>query len=360
MNLSYTDEQNMLRDMVSKFCTSDYDFETRMKTVNSDNGSNPEHWKMFAELGLLAIPFSEEQGGLGGGHTDLSLIFEEFGKAIVVEPYLANVVLAGGVLKRSNLENADELIAGIVSGETQISLANYEPKKGFNLDNIDTTIGSDGQINGTKSTVLNAGNADHFLVFGKSGDGYAFGLVNKSSDGVKVVNYKTYDGFVSGDLVLENCKCDAVFSAENALEILEETILDAIVCVSSEAVGAMEKSYKLTIEYTQQREQFGQSLSKFQALQHRMVDMFMETEFTKSFLLKVLATEDSDEKRKLIFGLKNQIGKAGKIVGEEAVQMHGGMGCTEEMSIGHYLKRLVAISHLFGNPDYYLKKYSDS
>ena len=159
MNLSYTDEQNMLRDMVSKFCTTDYDFETRMKTVNSDNGSNPEHWKMFAELGLLAIPFSEEQGGLGGGHTDLSLIFEEFGKAIVVEPYLANVVLAGGVLKRSNLENADELIAGIVSGETQISLANYEPKKGFNLDNVDTTISSDGQINGTKSTVLNAGNA---------------------------------------------------------------------------------------------------------------------------------------------------------------------------------------------------------
>ena len=186
--------------------------------------------------------------------------------------------------------------------------------KGFNLDNVDTTISSDGQINGTKSTVLNAGNADHFLVFGKSGDGYAFGLVNKSSDGVKVVNYKTYDGFVSGDLVLENCKCDAVFSAENAHEILEETILDAIVCVSSEAVGAMEKSYKLTIEYTQQREQFGQSLSKFQALQHRMVDMFMETEFTKSFLLKCLQQKTLMRKESLSLVLKIKLVKQVKLL----------------------------------------------
>ena len=360
MNLSYTDEQNLLRDSVSKFCSSDYDFETRMKSVESESGHNPEHWKLFAELGWLAIPFSEELGGLDGDNVDLSLVFEEFGKSIIVEPYLANVVLAGGILKRGDLENKTQILEELISGTKQISLANYEPNKGYNLDNVDCEIGSDGIVNGTKNTVLNAPNADFFLVFGRQGSGYAFALIPKDAAGLEVVGYKTYDGFVSGDLKLNKCKAEAVFSSKNALEILDETIQEAIVCICSEAIGAMEKCYKLTIEYTQQREQFGQSLSKFQALQHRMVDMFMETEFTKSFLLKVLATEDASEKTKLIYGLKNQVAKAGKKVGEEAVQLHGGMGVTQEMSVGHYLKRLMVISHLFGSSDYFLDKYIDS
>ena len=360
MNLSYTDEQNLLRDSVSKFCLSDYDFETRMKSVQLEKGHNEEHWKLFAELGWLAIPFAEEHGGLDGNDVDLSLMFEEFGKAIVVEPYLANVVLGGGILKRSDLEDRSKYIEGIISGESQISLANYEPTKGFNLGNVDCEISSDGNVNGLKTTVLNAQNANYFVVFGKQGNSYAFALVSKDAEGLDCTSYKTYDGFVSGDVKFNNCKAEAVFSTSNALEILEETILDGLICVSSEAVGAMEKCYQLTIEYTKQREQFGQPLSKFQALQHRMVDMFMEAEFTKSFLLKVLATNEINEKRKLIYGLKNQVAKAGKMVAEEAVQMHGGMGCTEEMSIGHYLKRMMVIVHLFGNDTYYLNKYIES
>ena len=359
MNLSFTDEQNLLRDSVSKFCGSDYDFETRMKSVNSDLGHNKDHWRLFAELGWLAIPFPEEMGGLNGGDVDLSLMFEEFGKSIVVEPYLANVVLAGGILKRSDLDSKSELIEALISGETQMSLANYEPNKGFNLDNVDCEINADGTVSGVKTTVLNAQNAENFLVFGKHNGGHAFALIQNDAEGLEVVGYKTYDGFVSGDLKLNNCKSMAVFSTGNALEILDETVKEAIICICSEAIGAMEKCYKLTIEYTQQREQFGQSLSKFQALQHRMVDMFMETEFSKSFLLKVLATDDEAERTKLIYGLKNQVARAGKLVGEEAVQMHGGMGVTEEMSIGHYLKRLMVIAHLFGNADYYLDKYID-
>ena len=177
MNLSFTDEQNLLRDSVSKFCGSDYDFETRMKSVNSDSGHNPEHWKLFAELGWLAIPFSEDLGGLDGGDVDLSLMFEEFGKSIVVEPYLANVVLSGGVLKRSDLENKTDLIEHLITGEKQISLANYEPQKGFNLDNVDCEISEDGTVNGLKTMVLNASNADFFLVFGKHKAGHAFALV---------------------------------------------------------------------------------------------------------------------------------------------------------------------------------------
>ena len=360
MNLSFTDEQNLLRDSVSKFCGSDYDFETRMKSVNSDAGHNPDHWKLFAELGWLAIPFSEEMGGLDGGDVDLSLMFEEFGKSIVVEPYLANVVLSGGVLKRCDLENKGSLVESLIAGEAQFSLANYEPKKGFNLDAVDSEISSDGIVNGHKTTVLNAPNADHFLVFGKHGSGFAFALVSKDAEGLSLTSYKTYDGFVSGDLKLENVKADAVFSKDDALEILNEAVLEGIISVSSEAIGAMEKCYKLTIEYTQQREQFGQSLSKFQALQHRMVDMFMETEFSKSFLLKVLATDDAGERSKLVYGLKHQIAKAGKYVGEEAVQLHGGTGVTEEMSVGHYLKRLLVITNLFGSSDYFLSKYIDS
>lgn len=237
MNLSFTDEQNLLRDSVSKFCGSDYDFETRMKSVNSDAGHNPDHWKLFAELGWLAIPFSEEMGGLDGGDVDLSLMFEEFGKSIVVEPYLANVVLSGGVLKRCDLENKASLVESLIAGEAQFSLANYEPKKGFNLDAVDSEISSDGIVNGHKTTVLNAPNADHFLVFGKHGSGFAFALVSKDAEGLSLTSYKTYDGFVSGDLKLENVKADAVFSKNDALEILNEAVLEGIISVSSEEIG---------------------------------------------------------------------------------------------------------------------------
>ena len=218
MNLSFTDEQNLLRDMVSKFCSSEYDFDTRMKSVNSEHGHNPEHWKQFAELGWLAIPFSEEMGGLDGGDTDLSLMFEEFGKSIVVEPYLANVVLSGGVLKRCDYENKSTLIESLIAGDAQFSLANYEPQKGFNLDNVECKISADGTVNGVKTTVLNAPNADYFLVFGKHDAGYAFALVSKDSEGLSLTPYKTYDGFMSGDLNLDNVKASAVFSKNDALE----------------------------------------------------------------------------------------------------------------------------------------------
>ena len=160
MNLNFSDEQNLLRDSVSRFCTSDYDFETRMKSVNSDSGFSKEHWKLFADLGWLAVPFDEELGGLGGDVLDLSILFEEFGKSIVVEPYLANVVLAGGVLKRSGFDKKDEYLSSIVSGEKQFSLANYEPEKGYNLENIETVLDDKGLLSGSKSTVLNAPNAD--------------------------------------------------------------------------------------------------------------------------------------------------------------------------------------------------------
>ena len=360
MNLNFSDEQNLLRDSVSRFCTSDYDFETRMKSVNSDSGFSKEHWKLFADLGWLAVPFDEELGGLGGDVLDLSILFEEFGKSIVVEPYLANVVLAGGVLKRSGFDKKDEYLSSIVSGEKQFSLANYEPEKGYNLENIETVLDDKGLLNGSKSTVLNAPNADYFIVFSKKGDDFCFSLVSKDAEGLTLKSYKTYDGFMSGELTFKNCKPEAIIQEKGALNNLEEVMKDAIVCISAEAVGAMEKCYRLTIEYTQQREQFGSPLSKFQALQHRMVDMFMETEYTKSFLLKVLATEDKDEKTKLIYGLKNQISKSGKLVGEEAVQLHGGMGVTEEMSIGHYLKRLMVIANIFGSADFYLQKYINS
>ena len=360
MNLNYTEEQELLRDSISKFCSSDYTFEKRMKAVNSADGHDKELWRMFAELGWLAVPFAEEYGGFGGDEADLSVVFEEFGKAIVVEPYLANIVLAGGVLRRSDWSENSAYIEKLVSGETQISLANYEAQKGYVLSNIETEINSDGLLNGTKSTVLNAPNADHFVVFAKSSDSYSFSLVDKNAEGLKLTSYKTYDGFTSGDLVFTNCKPVAVFEHGNALNVLEEVIRDALICICSEAIGAMEKSYFLTVEYTKQREQFGSSLSKFQVLQHRMVDMFMETEYAKSFLLKVLATDDKAEKIKLTYGLKNQVARAGKLVGEEAVQLHGGMGVTEEMSIGHYLKRLVSIANIFGSADFYLKRYIDS
>ena len=196
MNLNFSDEQNLLRDSVSRFCTSDYDFETRMKSVNSDSGFSKEHWKLFADLGWLAVPFDEELGGLGGDVLDLSILFEEFGKSIVVEPCLANVVLADGVLKRSGFDKKDEYLSSIISGEKRFCLANYERAKGYNLENIETVLDDKSLLNGSKSTVLNAPNADYFIVFSKKGGDFCFSLVSKDAEGLNLKSYKTYDGFV--------------------------------------------------------------------------------------------------------------------------------------------------------------------
>ena len=363
MNLSYSDEQNMLREQVLKFCESDYTFDVREKIVESNYGHNPETWKQFADLGWLAVPFSEENGGFNFGPIELAVIFEEFGKALVAEPYLANVVMSGSVLESSSNELAKQTISKIIDGTTHVSVAFSEANNGYNFHDIETSV-DDGKLNGVKTVVLNASFANSFLVYAKNGDKPVIYLVDAKAAGVSVNSFSTVDGQNCGDVTFENVEVgeSLIISHDNDASQAINAMLDlANLCICAEAVGGMTASYLKTVQYTKEREQFGQPISNFQVLQHKMVDMFIEAEVSKSLLFKAMLQLDGkdDEASKTISGLKAQIGKSSRQVGQAAVQLHGGMGVSDEMSIGHYLKRFTVIDALFGNRNYHLNNFSN-
>ena len=365
MNLNYSDEQNMLRDQVLKFCETNYDFIDREKILVSETGYSEENWKQFADLGWLAVPFKEDNGGFNFGPIELTVLFEEFGKALVVEPYLSSVVMSGTVLEGSNHAEKSSIIEKIIAGECQVSVAYAEPNIGYNFLECLTTVsnGDNGmKLNGSKSLVLNAGNADQFIILAKKDGSPCMVLIDSQSDGLSVQSFKTLDGQTCGELTFENVQVDdqsVLAEGDDAEKLFNKMVDISILCISAEAVGAMTASYTKTVQYTKEREQFAQPISNFQVLQHRMVDMFIETELTKSLLIKATLQLDSDDPDAVntISALKVQVGKAGRLIGQHAVQLHGGMGVSNEMSIGHYLKRFTAIDSMFGNTQYHINKY---
>jgi hypothetical protein len=365
MNLSYSDEQNMLREQVLKFCETNYEFANREKILLLDGGYDPKNWKQFAELGWLAIPFSEENGGFNFGPIELTVLFEEFGKALVVEPYLSSVVMSGTILEGSNHPAKQAMLESIITGDQQISVAYAEANIGYNFLECVTTLTEEGDgfiLNGCKTLVLNALNSSQFIVLATLNGTPALVLVETDVEGLAVQNFKTLDGQTCGELTFENLelKSDSlVASGDEAISLFNKMLDIATLCISAEAVGAMTASYQKTVSYTKERQQFSQPISNFQVLQHRMVNMFIETEMTKSLLIKATLQLDSDdlEASKTISALKVQVGKASKYVGQQAVQLHGGMGVSNEMSIGHYLKRFTVIDSMFGNTQHHINKY---
>ena len=366
MNLNYSDEQQMLRDQVQKFCESDYSFNKREEILKSELGYDADLWKLFSELGWLSLPFSEKNGGFGYGPVELSVLFEEFGKVLIVEPYLSTIVLSGTILDKSNYANSASLLEEITSGSSQISLAyledgskNDHTSANSNLSKSDTGY----VLNGTKGLVLNGGNADRFIVSAKKDDELTLLIVDADTKGISVNTYPTIDGQSCAEITFENvdiAESNIIASGLEAVELLDNTISLATLCISAESIGCMTACYLKTVEYTKGREQFGQPISNFQVLQHKMVDMFIESEVCKSLLFKAMleCESDAETKFKSVSALKAQIGKSGKAVAQDAVQLHGGMGVSDEMSIGHYLKKLIAIDALFGNSNYHLTKYS--
>ena len=367
MNLNYSDEQNMLREQVLKFCETNYDFIDREKILESESGYSEDNWKQFAELGWLAVPFKEDNGGFNFGPIELTVLFEEFGKALVVEPYLSSVVMSGTILEGSNHPAKASIIEKIISGEHQVSVAYAEPNIGYNFLDCVTTLSKDGDtfiLNGSKSLVLNGGNADQFIVLATHDNSPALIIFDADVEGLSVQSFKTLDGQTCGELSFENISLNSesiLALSDEAATLFNQMVDLSILCISAEAVGAMTSSYMKTVQYTKEREQFAQPISNFQVLQHRMVDMFIETELTKSLLIKATLQLDSDdpETGKTISALKVQVGKAGRLVGQHAVQLHGGMGVSNEMSIGHYLKRFTAIDSMFGNTQHHITKYQE-
>jgi len=373
MDFSFTDEQSMLRDTVASYLQDKYDFETRRGIIKSEAGWRPDYWKAFAEeLGILGAPFSEELGGLGGGATENMIVLEEFGKALVVEPYLGTVVIGGGFLKHSGYAGASDLIGKIIAGEVITAFAYAEPQGRYNWADLKTTAKKDGSgyvLNGHKAVVTGAPWATHLIVTARTGGGQrdaggiSVFLVDKNAKGVVLRSYPTVDGQRASEVFLENVSvpADALIGAEGAgLPLVEKVLDEATVALCAEAVGVLRKLHEGTLEYTKQRKQFGQPIATFQVLQHRMVDMFIQVEQAVSMTyMSTIKVDDADdaERAKAVSAAKVQIGRACRFVGQNAIQLHGGMGMTDEMAIGHYFKRATIIEGLFGSVDHHLRRY---
>jgi len=371
MDFSLDDVQLMLADSIDKFVSNDYDFEQRQKHAASDKGYSDDVWRTFAELGWTAVPFSEADGGFDGGPVEMMVVMERFGRGLVVEPYLANVVLVGGVLKRAaSDQQKSDWLQPLIGGELQASLAFTEPQARYDISDITTTATAEGSgfaLNGAKSYVLNGGTSDLLIVPARTSgqqidnDGITLFAVPSDSEGLTVSAFPTVDGLQAAELKLDNVALGAeqiIGEIDAGFSALDEAVADAIIAVCAEAVGIMTVITEKTIEYTKSRVQFGVPISSFQALQHRMVDMYAACEQSRSLLLWAAMTvaEGSGEAQRAIHSIKYQIGKAGKKVGEEAVQIHGGMGVTWELDVAHYFKRLIAIGQIFGNADWHLAR----
>jgi hypothetical protein len=371
MDFSFTQEQSMLRDTVASYLADHYDFDKRRAAVKSAAGWRPEVWRAFADdLGILGAAFPEEMGGLGGGATEVMVVMEEFGKALVVEPYLASVVIAGGFLKHAQAAVAAELIGKIIAGEATFAFAWAEPQGRYVLNDLKTTARKDGGdfiLNGTKAVVIGAPWASHLIVTARMGGGQrdaggvSVFVLGKDTPGVALREYPTVDDRRAAEVLVENVRVpgSALIGPEgDALPIIEQVVDEAIAATCAEACGVLRRLHEGTVEYTKQRRQFGAPIASFQALQHRMVDMFINVEQAVSMTYMAhIKLADSAERAKAVSAAKVQIGRACRFVGQNAIQLHGGMGMTDEMAIGHYFKRATMIEGEFGSTDHHLARY---
>ncbi len=373
MNFAFTEEQDMVRDFVERFVREKYQPDMRRHIQASEQGFSADHWAMFAELGWLGLVFSEADGGFGGGAIETMILFEAFGRGPVIEPYLATVILAGSVLRNAaSPAQKEALVPDMIEGKLQMALAFAEPTGRYNLANVSTgaTPAEGGfTINGAKAMVLNGPAADKLIVVARTKgeqtnpDGITLFLVDADATGVTRQDFPTQDGFRASEITFDNVavETDAVIGElHGGHAVLQSAIDDAILAASAEAVGAMEMLNKATLEFTKTRKQFGVPIGKFQVLQHRMAEMFMEYEQTKSLLYRaaMALAGGADDASRTLSALKVQVGRAGRLIGQEAIQIHGGMGMTEEMYVGTYFKRLTMINAMFGNADYHLRRFA--
>jgi alkylation response protein AidB-like acyl-CoA dehydrogenase len=373
MDFNLSEEQRLLAESVERFIQNDYDFAKRQKIVASADGMDRSHWKTFADLGWLGVPFSEEDGGFGGGPIEVMVLMERFGRGIVVEPYITGVLLAGrAIALAGDRAQKERWLAAIIDGSKLAAFASAEPGSRFDLTDVSTTATADGdgwRLNGHKAVVVQAVNADFLVVSARTSgnrrdrDGVSLFIVESNAAGLTRRDYATVDEMRASEVMLNDVRVgkDALLGAAgSAAAVLERVTDEATLAVGAEAVGAMEVLYKSTVDYTKQRQQFGQPISQFQVLQHRMVDMFMEAELSKSLMFMAamrMAEGYDDTARRAISALKVQVGKSGRFVAQNAVQLHGGMGMTEELAIGHYFKRMTVIDAWFGNTDHHLRRF---
>tara|TARA_R100000005_G_C5003601_1_gene212044 strand:- start:601 stop:1734 length:1134 start_codon:yes stop_codon:yes gene_type:complete len=374
MDFELSDEQNLLKDSVERFVKDNYSAEARAKLSETETGFSRNHWKKMAELGWLGLPFSEEVGGFGGTAVETMIMMESMGRGLVLEPFLTTVVMGGGlVAEAGNDTQIEAIIPAVIEGDLMLAFAYAEPQSRFDLNDVETTAKKSGDgyvLNGHKSVVYHATTADKIIVSARTGgnsrdeDGISLFIVDNNTAGLSRRDYRTVDGQRAADVTFDNVKvgADALLGQEGkAYPVIEKIVDRTIAALCAEAVGAMQAAIEITNGYIKERKQFGAPIGKFQVLQHRMVDMYMEAEQSKSMSDMVamkLGLDDVQDRRRSVAAAKAKIGQGAKFVGEQAVQLHGGMGMTDEYSIGHYFKRLMTIEMLLGNTDYHFKRYA--
>lgn len=377
MDFTLTKEQELLRDGLAKFLASRYDLESSRAAAKTGEGWQPKVWHSFAEeLGILGATLPESDGGIGGGPVELMIVTEALGHALVVEPFVDTVVFGAGLLQRAGGERAGAVLERIVEGDAITAFAAIEPTSGHSYFDVTTTARKDGDswiINGAKEVVSSAPLATHLLVTARTAgsqrdtEGISLFLIDvdpaNPPAGLGVHAYRTIDDRQAADLTFADVRvpADALLGAEGqAWESIDRAVDEATAAVSSEAVGLMRKVLTDTVEYAKQRQQFGQAIGSFQALQHRMVDMYMELEQSTAAVYLAILNLNGDrvERALAVSAAKATIGRSARFIGQNAVQLHGGMGMTEELAIGHYFKRLTAIEYEFGSADQHIARYA--
>ena len=365
MDFDLTEDQRLLKESVDRLIADQYSFAQRKGYATEAPGWSAKMWAQFAEMGLLGLPFEETLGGFGGGPVETMIVMETFGRGLVLEPFFATIILGGGLLRRAGsaaLQGA--LIPQVTAGKLKLAFAHVERQSRYNLADVTTTAKRQGSayvLDGAKSVVLHGDCADKIFVTARiSGerrdrDGVGLFLVDASSPGVTRRGYPTQDGLRAAEIVLVGVRADAV--SENAMPAIEHVIDEAIAALCAEAVGTMQVMHDTTLDYMKTRKQFGRAIGSFQVLQHRSVDMLVALEGARSMAMfaAVMASEENPiERRKAISAAKVQIGRSGKHVGQEAIQLHGGIGMTQEYSVGHFFKRMTMIEQQYGTADDHL------
>jgi alkylation response protein AidB-like acyl-CoA dehydrogenase len=371
MNFNLSEEQGQIQAGIARFVAEHYAYDQRNAVVAMEHGFNAQHWRQFAELGWLSIPFGEEQGGFGGGPVDTMVIMQEFGRGLVAEPYLATVLLFGGLLQAGASDALrDDYVPRIIAGELQGAFAYLERHSRYAMTDIVTRAHRQGEqwiLNGEKTVVLNGGAAQKLIVAARSAGaqadvaGITLLLVDANSAGLQRTVYRMTDGAEAANITFKDVVAEAVIgSVADGYALMEPVVDAARLAICANALGVMEALNTRTLEYCKTREQFGVAIGSFQALQHRMVDMFAACENVRSLLYRAVcaAQENSPDARRSLLALKVMTGRAGRLIGGEAIQLHGGMGMTDELPVGSYVKRLMVINSLFGDADYHQQLFA--
>ena len=370
MDFELSEEQQLLRHSCERYFADHYQFELRQRYAHEPRGWSLIVWKQYADLGLLGLPFAEEYGGSAGGPVETMIVMEQIGRALVLEPYLATVVLGGGLVRLGGSEAMrSNLIPKIAAGELSLSFAHSERQARYDLADVATTARRDGAgfvLDGAKTLVPHGDTAEKFIVSARLAgaqtdrNGLALFLIDATAPGVSVRGYPTVDGLRAAEVTLSNVRADAAAAIGEpgaAFPLIERIADNAIAALCAEAVGAMAAMHETTVDYMKTRKQFGVTIGSFQVLQHRAADMLIAVEQARSMamLATMMAAEDDvRERRAAISAAKVQIGRSGRFVGQQAIQIHGGIGMTMETKVGHYFKRVTTIDATFGDADYHL------